>query len=193
MVNLSLYFQPNQQVSDNFEPVDLSWLRHNTDPDIVQGHGLTFLEDPSKVSDDNRNMWCSLHITPALSSIVVEVHSLEEVAYWAKKKCLESDTDPMESGVANMVMALGNDPWTSTLRLARVVVAPDQKLCSLKEAMDLARECFERPKGLEVSHYFLTPVYMEAPFLLSDAGLHGDRNAIPIGVAAFAVSPGEMQ
>ena len=38
----------------------------------------------------------------------------------------------------------------------------------------------------------LTPIYMEASFLLSDAGLHGeDGNAIPIGVAAFAVSPGD--
>ena len=192
MVNFSLYFQPNQWVSDNFEPVNLSWLRCNTNPDIVQGHGLAFLEDPSKISDDNRSMWCNLHITPALSSVVVEVHSLEEVTYWVKKKCLGSDTDPMESGMANMVMALGTDPWPSTLRLARVVVAPDQKLCSLKEAVDSAKEHFERPKVLEASHYFLTPVYMEAPFLLSDAGLHTeDGSAIPIGVAAFAVSPGD--
>ena len=79
---------------------------------------------------------------------------------------------PMESRVANMVVALGNDPWPSTLGLARVAVAPDQKLCSLMEAVDLAREHFERPKGLEASHYFLTPIYTEAPFLLLDAGLH---------------------
>ena len=33
---------------------------------------------------------------------------------------------------------------------------------------------------------------MEAPFLLSDAGLNAeDRNAIPVGVATFAVSPGD--
>ena len=141
-MNLSLYFQPNQQASDNFKPINLPWLRHNTDPDIIQGHGLTFLEDPSKISDDNRSMWCNLHVTPALSSVVVEVSSLEEVAYWVKKKHLGSDTDPTESGVANMVMALGNDPWPSTLGLARVVAAPDQKLCSLKEAVDSARESF---------------------------------------------------
>ena len=91
-----------------------------------------------------------------------------------------------------MVITLDNDPWPSTLGLSRVVVAPDQKLCSLKEAMDLAREHFERPKGLEASHYFLTPIYMETPFLLLDAGLHTeDRTAIPVGVAAFAVSPGD--
>ena len=134
-------------------------------------------------------MWCNLHVTPALSSVVVEVCSLE-VTYWAKKKCLGSNTDPTESGMANMIIALGNDPWPSTLRLARVVIAPDQKLCSLKEAMDLTREHFKRPKGMEACHYFLTPVYMEAPFLLSDVGLHSeDGSALPIGVAAFAVNP----
>ena len=127
-----------------------------------------------------------------LSSIVVEIHSLEEVAYWAKKECLGSDTDPTESRMANLVVALGKDPWTCTLGLARVVVAPDQRLCSLTEAMDSAREHFNRPKGLEASHYFLTPVYMEAPFLLSHVGLHAeDRSAIPIGVAAFGLSPGD--
>ena len=192
MVNFSLYFQPNQQASDNFEPVNVSQLRCNTGLDIIQGHRLSFLEDPSKIGDDNRSMWCNLHITTALSSTVVEVCCLEEVVYWVKKKCLGSDTDPTESGVANMVVALGNDPWPSTLRLARVVVAPDQKLCSLMETVDLARECFERSKGLEASHYFLTPIYMEAPFLISDAGLHTEaKSAIPIGVTAFAVSPGD--
>ena len=75
MANLSLYFQPDQQASDNFEPINLSWLRCNTNPDIVQGHRLTFLEDPSKISDDNRSMWCNLHVTPTLSSVVVEVQS----------------------------------------------------------------------------------------------------------------------
>ena len=39
-------------------------------------------------------------------------------------------------------------------------------------------------------HYYLTPIYMEAPYLLSDAGLPtDDEGAIPIGVAAFGVSP----
>ena len=67
------------------------------------------------------------NVTPVLSSIVVEVCSLEEVTYWVKKKCLGSDIDPTESRVANMLVALGNDPWPSILGLARVVVAPDQK------------------------------------------------------------------
>ena len=189
---LLLIFQPNQQASNNFKPINLSWLRHNADPDVIQGHGLAFLEDPSKISDDNWNMWCNLHVTPALSSIVVEVCSLEEVTYWVKEKHLRSDTDPTESRMANMIIALGNDPWPSTLGLARVVVALDQKLCSLKEAMDSALECFERPKGLEACHYFLTLIYMEAPFLLSDVGLHTeDKSALPIGVAVFAVSLGD--
>ena len=89
--------------------------------------------------------WYLSHATHVFTSIVVKVCSLlEEVAYWVKKKHLGSDIDPTESRVANMVMALGSDPWPSTLRLARVVVAPDQKLCFLKEAVDLAKECFER-------------------------------------------------
>ena len=49
---LLLIFQPNQQASDNFKPVNLSWLRCNTDPDVIQGQGLAFLEDPLKISDD---------------------------------------------------------------------------------------------------------------------------------------------
>ena len=192
MVNISLYFQPNQHASDNFEPIDLSWLRCNINPDTVQGYRLSFLEDPSKISDDNRNIWYYLHITPELSSVVVEICSLEEVAYWAKKECLGSDMDPMESGMANLVMALGKDPWPCTPGLVRVVVAPDQRLCSLSEAVDSARECFNRPNRLEAPHYFLTPLYMEAHFLLSDVGLHvEDGSAIPIGVAAFGLSPGD--
>ena len=85
-------------MSDNFEPIDLSWLRCNTDLDTIQGYRLSFLEDPSKVSDYNRNIWCNLHIIPALSSVVVEIHSLEEVAYWAKKEHLGSDKDPWNLG-----------------------------------------------------------------------------------------------
>ena len=82
MVNISLYFQPDQCASENFEPIDLSWLKcPKTNPDTIQGYGVSFLEDPQKISDDNRNIWCNLHVTPVLSSIVVEIHSLEEVTY----------------------------------------------------------------------------------------------------------------
>ena len=48
------------------------------DPFEVLKHGISFLEDPSKIDDSNCNMWCNLHITPALENIMVEVHSLEE-------------------------------------------------------------------------------------------------------------------
>ena len=51
---------------DNFEAVDLSWVKSATDPLEVLGHGLDFLEDPSKINSNNCEMWCNLHITPAL-------------------------------------------------------------------------------------------------------------------------------
>ena len=129
---------------DNFNAVDLSWLRCTTDPLKVLRHGIALLQDPSKINDSNRNIWCNLHITPALRSIMVEVCSLEEVAHWAKRWCLGSAPDPMEPGVANLIVALGNNPWSCTLRLARVLVALNQKLCSLTEAMNSAKECFDR-------------------------------------------------
>ena len=72
-------------MADNFEAVDLSWIKNVTDPLKVLKQGSDFLEDPSKISIDNRERWCNLHVTPALQGIVVEVRSLEEVAYWAKK------------------------------------------------------------------------------------------------------------
>ena len=120
----------------------------------------------------------------------MEVCSLEEVAYWAKRWCLGSAPDPMEPGVTNLIVALGNNPWPCTLGLARVHVAPSQKLCSLIEAVVSAREHFNREKGLEAAHYYLTPVYMEAPYLLSDAGLQAeDGTATAIGVTTLGVNP----
>ena len=185
-------FQPNEKPLDNFDPVDLSWLRCTKDPLKVLRHGATFLEDPSKIDDNNHSVWCNLHITPALKGVVVEVRSLEEVAHWTKKQHLESASDPMETGVANMIVALGNNPWPCTLRLARVLVALGQKLCSLTEAVDSAKECFNREQGLEAAHYYLTPVSSEAPFLLSDAGIQAeDGTAIAIGMVAIAVNPAD--
>ena len=70
---------------DNFEAVDLSWVKNATDPLMVLRQGLDFLEDPSKINNDNCERWCNLHITPALQGFLMEVHSLEEVTYWAKK------------------------------------------------------------------------------------------------------------
>ena len=56
--------------------------------------------------------------------------------------------------------------------------------------MDSAKECFNREKGLEGSHYYFTQVYMEAPYLLSDAGLQAaDGTATVIGVATLGVNP----
>ena len=70
---------------DNFDAVDLSWVKCTTDPLKVLRHGMAFLQDPSKINDSNHEIWCNLHITPALKGIVVEVCSLEEVTHWAKK------------------------------------------------------------------------------------------------------------
>ena len=95
---------------DNFDAVDLSWVKSTTDPLEVLKHGLDFLQDPSKINGNNCEIWCNLHITPALGGIMVEVHSLEEVTYWAKKGCLESDSDPMEPEVANLIVAFSISP-----------------------------------------------------------------------------------
>ena len=107
---------------------------------------------------------------------------MEEVAYWAKKGQLGSDSDPMEPGIANLNVAFGVSPWPHTLGLARVHVAPNQKLCSITHAVESAKEHFSLENKLDVPHYYLTPVYTEAPYILSDAGLqdedgrdHSDR------------------
>ena len=75
-------------MADNYEAVDLSWVKNATDPLKVLRHRLDFLKDPSKINNDNHERRCNLHITPALEGIIVEVCSLEEVTYWAKKGCL---------------------------------------------------------------------------------------------------------
>ena len=79
------FIQRDQEAADNFEAVDLSWVKDAADPLEVLRQGLDFLEYPSKISNDNRERWCNLHVTPALQGVILEVHSLEEVAYWAKK------------------------------------------------------------------------------------------------------------
>ena len=96
----------------------------------------------------------------------------------------------MEPRVANLIVALGNNPWPCTLGLARVHVALNQKMCSLINAMDSVKECFNKEKGLESAHYYLTPVYTEAPYILSDVGLQAaDGIATVIGVATLGVNP----
>ena len=120
----------------------------------------------------------------------MEVHSLEEVTHWAKKGHLGSTQDPTEPGVTNLIVALGHNPWPCTLSLARVHVALNQKMCSLIEAVESAKECFNREKGLKAAHYYLTPIYTEAPYILSDAGLQGaNGSATVIGVATLGVNP----
>ena len=68
-------------------------------------------------------------------------------------------------------MAFGCSPWPCTLDLARVHVTLNQKICSIIEAVKLAKEHFSGEKGLKVAYYHLTPVYTEALYILSDAGL----------------------
>ena len=118
--------QPNQDAADNFDAVDLSWVKSTTDPLKVLKHGLDFLQDPSKINGNNCEIWCNIHITPALEGIMVEVCSLEEVTYWAKKGHLGSDSDPMEPGVTNLIVAFSTSPWPCTLGLARVHVTLNQ-------------------------------------------------------------------
>ena len=119
----------------------------------------------------------------------MEVHSLEEVTYWAKKGQLGSDSDPMEPGIANLIVAFGVSPWPHPLGLVRVHVAPNQKLCSITHAMESAKEHFSLEKGLDMPHYYLTPVYTEAPYILSDAGLQAkDGRAMVIGVTMVGVN-----
>ena len=175
---------------NNFDSVDFSWVRHIMDPLEVLRHGVAFLQDPSKINESNHEVWCNLHVTPALKGIVVEVCSLEEVTHWARKEHMGSAPDPMEPGVANLIVVLGNNPWPCTLGLARVHVALNQKMCSLINAIDSAKKHFNKEKGLEAAHYYLTPVYTEALYILSDAGSQAaDGTATVIGVAALGVDP----
>ena len=85
-------------------------------------------------------------------------------------------------------MAFGVSPWPHTLGLARVHVAPNQKLCSITHAVESAKEHFSLENRLDSPHYYLTPVYTEAPYILSDAGLQAeDGRATVIGVTVVGV------
>ena len=113
---------------------------------------------------------------------------MEEVTYWAKKGQLGFDSDPTEPGIANLIMAFGTSPWPRTLGLARVYVAPNQKLCSTTHAMESAKEHFSLDNRIESPHYYLTPIYTEAPYILSDAGLQTEEGgATVIGVATMGI------
>ena len=89
-------------------------------------------------------------------------------------------------------MTFGTTPWPCTLSLARVHVAPNQKLCSITYAMELAKERFHLDSSMESPHYYLTPISTEAPYILSDAGLqHKPDVTTVIGVAAMHVNPAD--
>ena len=120
------------------------------------------------------------------------MRSLEEVTYWAKKGRLGSASDPTVPGLANLIATFGITPWPCTLGLARVHVAPNQKLCSVLHAVESAKERFNLDGNMESPYYYLTPVSTEAPYILSDVGLqHEDDVTRVIGVAAMRVDPAD--
>ena len=93
-------------------------------------------------------------------------------------------------GLANLIATFGITPWPHTLGLARVHVAPNQKLCSLTHAVESAKEHFNLDSMMESPHYYLTPVYTEAPYILSDTGLQREEDVTTvIGVATMRVDP----
>ena len=56
--------------------------------------------------------------------------------------------------------------------------------------MESAKEHFSLDSRMELPHYYLTPIYMEAPYILSDAGLQDEEGAtMVIGVAMMHVDP----
>ena len=95
-------------------------------------------------------------------------------------------------GLANLIVTFGITPWPHTLSLARVHVAPNQKLCSVTHAVESAKECFNLDGNMESPHYYLTPVSTEAPYILSDVGLqHKEDVTRVIGVATMCVDPAD--
>ena len=103
-----------------------------------------------------------------------------------------SASDPMVPGLANLIMTFGITPWPHTLGLARVHVAPNQKLCSVTHAVESAKECFNLDGNMESPYYYLTPVSTEAPYILSDAGLqHKEDETRVIGAAVMRVDPAD--
>ena len=69
-------------------------------------------------------------------------------------------------------------------------MAPNQKLCSITHAVESAKEHFSLDSRMESPHYYLTPIYAEAPYILSDTGLQGEEGVTTvIGVATMRVDP----
>ena len=95
-------------------------------------------------------------------------------------------------GLANLIATFGITPWPHTLGLARVHVAPNQKLCSVLHAVESAKERFKLDDNMESPYYYLTPVSTEAPYILSDVGLQSkDDMTRVIGVAAMRINPAD--
>ena len=98
----------------------------------------------------------------------------------------------MEPRIANLIVAFGVTPWPHTLSLARVYVAPNQKLCSITHAVESAKEHFSLDSRMELPHYYLTPIYTEALYILSDTGLQDEEGRTTvIGVAMMHVDPAD--
>ena len=93
-------------------------------------------------------------------------------------------------GLVNLIATFGITPWPHTLSLARVHIAPNQKLCSVTHAVESAKECFNLDGNMELPYYYLTPVSTEASHILSDAGLQRKEGGTRvIGVATMCVDP----
>ena len=98
----------------------------------------------------------------------------------------------MVPGLANLIATFGITPWPRTLGLARVHVAPNQKLCSVLHAVESAKERFNLDGNMESPYYYLTPVSTEAPYILSDIGLQREDDMTRvIGVAVMHVDPAD--
>ena len=92
----------------------------------------------------------------------------------------------------HLIATFGITPWPHTLGLARVHVAPNQKLCSVLHAVELAKERFKLDGNMESPYYYLTPVSTEALYILSDIGLQREDDVTRvIGVAAMRVDPAD--
>ena len=112
--------------------------------------------------------------------------------HWAKKGQLGSASDPTVPGLVNLITTFGITPWPRTFGLARVHVAPNQKLCSVTHAVESAKECFNLDANMESPYYHLTPVSTEAPYILSDTGLqHKEDGTRVIGMAMMRIDPAD--
>ena len=118
----------------------VSWVRHTTDPLKVLRYGIAFLQDPSKIDASNHEVWCNLHITPALEGIIVEVHAawrrlpigprnsawgLLQTAHGARSHQLDCCIRAIILGPAPLVWPGCRLPWTrKCVLLPRLWIQP---------------------------------------------------------------------